>query len=182
MFAVILGVAVFSGLRKGMIRIGIGVVASILGFLLASWFYGIAGGFLAPYIPYRGLANFLGFMIVFGSVMIAGSLLAAVVGKGFKLVGLSWLDRLAGGAIGLVLGLIICVVLMMVQLAFTPARPPVAITGSVIAPYVLESAKYLSAMTPHEIKNGFRNAYDSVQKTWSELHASKKKKMPVRQE
>ena len=178
-FALIIGASVFSGFRKGMIRIGIGFVASIVAFVLASWFYGTAASFLTPTIGNRTLASFAGFILVFSAVMLLGALVSFVVARMFKLVGLSWLDRLAGGAFGVVRGVLISVVLLLIMLAFPIARMRAAVAGSTIAPYVIDTSHFISAITPFEIKDGFRASYEQVKKLWAETLKSKhKRKLP----
>ena len=97
-FAIIIIASIASGFSKGFVRIGIGFVASIAGIVLASWFYGTAAGWLAPYVTSPGVANFLGFLMVFAIVLSIGALVSGVLVRMFKLVGLSWLDRLLGDA------------------------------------------------------------------------------------
>ncbi len=61
----------------------------VLGFVLGLWFYGWAGGFLAPYLSSRQAANFAGFILVFIGVLLAGALVSFVVGKFLKVIGRS---------------------------------------------------------------------------------------------
>ncbi|MDQ6678646.1 MAG: CvpA family protein, partial [Acidobacteriota bacterium] len=90
--------------RKGLSREVIGLAASLLGLLLAVWFYRSAGARLAPYISSEWAASLGGFILIFFGVLILGGILSAVVGRLLKTIGLSMVDRLLGAAFGLVRG------------------------------------------------------------------------------
>jgi hypothetical protein len=56
--AIIVASTVF-GVMKGFFRLGIGLIATLLAFLMASWFYSEAGEWAIPYTSSRGVANFV---------------------------------------------------------------------------------------------------------------------------
>ena len=175
-FGLILAASVAAGFSKGLLRIGIGFGAVILGFLIASWSYGSVGYSLRHYVPTKQVANFLGFLLVFFLILAIGALTGALLARIFKLVGLSWLDRLLGGAFGIVRGLFICVIILMVLLAFSPSSTRAAVANSTLAPYAMEASSVLAAVTPHEIKDGFKEGYDTVKQAWAETFKKKHKK------
>jgi membrane protein required for colicin V production len=172
---------VFSGFSSGMARVIVGMGTTILAIILGVWFYGSMAGAFQEYVSSRAIANILGFFVVFVAVMLAGALLAALLAKLFKWVGLGWLDRLLGGALGLVRGILISVVLIMVMIAFTPNPPPRAVVNSRFAPYVVGAASVLTSITPHELKDGFRENYERVKKAWNETFETGAKKPPTSQ-
>jgi membrane protein required for colicin V production len=94
----------------------------------------------------------------------------------FKLVGLSWLDRLLGGAFGFVRGILFSVVLLMVMLAFAPTKTHNAVVDSYLAPYVMESANMLSMIAPFEFKDGFHKGYNEIKRAWGD---TLKRKLPA---
>ena len=159
-------VSTAAGFMKGFFRLGIGLAAAFLAFLLASWFYADAGEWAIPYTSSRGVANFVGYVLVFFGVMIAGALLGRLLAHFFKWIGLSWLDRTGGGALGVLRGALICVVIVLMITAFLPGEPPPAILHSRIAPYVLDGAHLLSLTTSPEMKQQFRQTYEKAKKAW----------------
>ena len=175
-FALIIGASLVSGFSKGMIKIGIGMAAVFIGFLAAAWLYGTMGAWMAPFVVSKAVANILGFLAVLAAVMLAGALLSWGLHKMFKAIGLTWLDRLAGGVFGLVRGFFVSAILLLVLLAFAPVPTHTAVVGSSIAPYVMESASVLSKATPYELKTGFRKSYEEIRKIWADAVKSKKKK------
>jgi membrane protein required for colicin V production len=152
-------VSVIGGFVEGFIRIGIGFAALILGFVLASWFHGVAGGWMTPYIHSKAAASVLGFLMIFIAILAAGGLTALIVQRVFRVAGLSWLDRLVGGAFGFVRGLLVLAIAALLVSAFFPRKLPAAVSQSEYAPYVFSLSKVLSEITPYEIKNSFEESY-----------------------
>lgn len=164
--ALILGLSMIAGIRRGFARVGVGLAATFIGLILGIWFYGSAGAFLLPYVSSRGVANFLGFLIVFFGVLLAGSLVGWVLSKLLKWAGLGWLDRLLGAAFGLLRGLLIAIALVLALAAFAPKPPPESVVRSRIAPYVIDAARVLAAIAPRELRDGFEASYERVKKVW----------------
>jgi membrane protein required for colicin V production len=155
----VLLMSVVSGFAEGFVRIAIGFFAMILGFLLASWFHGLVGGWLEPWVHSKALTSVIGFLIILIGMMALGALIAWLIQRMFKLVGLSWVDRLAGGAFGLVRGVLVLAIAALLLSAFVPKKMPAAVGQSELAPYVFGMSRVLSDMTPYEIKNGFEETY-----------------------
>ena len=163
----ILAVSVALSFRKGLTREVVGLASVVLAILLAIWFYGAAGSLLAPYLSSRALANFAGFLLVFGGVLLLGHLVSYVVGRFLKVTGLSIFDRLLGACFGALRGLLIAVALIMAIMAFSQGdQPPSSVVNSRTAPYVVDAARAFAAMAPHELKEGFRKTYGEVKLAW----------------
>lgn len=173
------GVSVVSGFKEGFIRLGIGLVSLIVGFVAAAWFYGLVADPLLPYVKMKPLANLLAFQIIFFGVMIVGALVAAVLARMFRLIGLSFIDRTMGAGFAVVRAAFILVIVTMGVMAFAPKWIPSAAGQSTIAPYVIRSADVLSAATPYELKHGFAQALEELQGMIKELNP---KRLVVRQE
>lgn len=177
---VVIALVIFSaidGFAKGMIRLGIGFCALILGFLLAAWYYPSAGMFLRGFVHSRTLSNLIGFFIIFGLVGLAGAIVGGLLARFFKLVGLGFFDRVGGSMLGAVQGALIAAVIVMILLAF-PRKPPAFIVQSYFAPYLVGSAQALSRITPVEMRDGFRQTYDELQRVWEDVFKKHKEKLP----
>jgi membrane protein required for colicin V production len=175
----VIGISTVTGLMRGFVRIGIGLAATVIGFLAASWFYPVAGAWAQPYTSSRGVANFVGYLIVFFGVLVAGALLSRALAKFFQWIGLSWLDRLGGGALGLIRGVLISFVIVLMISSFLPGNPPASIQQSRICPYVLQGADVLASATPIEMRQQFRRTYDSVRRAWVAPLQDQLKKSPL---
>lgn len=164
----VVGYSLLAGFNGGIARMGVGFAATVLGILFGFWFYGVAGAHLADYVSSPGVANLLGFLLVFGVFVLAGAIVGRILAKLFRWVGLSWLDRLLGAAFGVLRGAVIAVALVTVILAFAPTPPPPSIVQSKTLPYVIDTSSVLSSVTPHQVKDAFRETKEKVKKMWSD--------------
>jgi membrane protein required for colicin V production len=165
---IILAGSVASSLRKGLTREVIGLISVIVALLVGLWFYGIAGWYLLPYVSSRAIANFAGFLLVFVTVLLFGAAVGALVGRMLKFTGLSFVDHLMGAGFGLLRGIVISVALVVSIMAFSPGgKPPVAVVGSRVAPYMVDAARVCAALAPRELKLGFRQTYEQVKIAWA---------------
>jgi membrane protein required for colicin V production len=174
----IFGLSIATGIWKGFFRLSIGLAATILSILLASWFYGIAARIYEPYLKEQSFANFLGFLTILISVQLGGVLLAKLLAMIFKKAGLGWLDRTLGAAFGLVRALLVASVLVMILTAFSWNPPPSSVAQSRLAPYVMEGATILVYLTPREIRDGFEQNYAKLKKTWNKTLQDTLQQMP----
>lgn len=163
--AILLG-SVYSGFLKGFARIGIGMAALLLAFVLAALYYPEAALPVRDYTSSAGVANFCGFIGIFSAVVFAGALVGQAVTQFVKMVGLSWLNRGLGGAVGLVRGVLMAVIVLMAASAFLPGEPPSVVVQSRMAPYLLDSSRVLSNVMPAEFKQEFLRNYEKVKKAW----------------
>ena len=177
--AAIFGLSVVSGLYKGFFRLSIGLAATVLSILLASWFYGIPASFFSPYLKEQSLANFLRFLTVLIGVQLVGVLLAHLLSKTFKRAGLGWFDRLLGAAFGVVRAVLISTVFVMILTAFSWTKAPDAVANSTLAPYVMEGAQILVYLTPREIRDGFQSNYEKLRVKWKQTVQDTLKKTPA---
>jgi membrane protein required for colicin V production len=164
----IIAISVLTGFASGFARVGVGFIAMIVGLLCGFWFYGVVGAYVLDYVSSHAIANLIGFFVIFFGVLILGAIVGMILAKFFKWVGLSWLDRLLGGAFGLVRGFVIAAGIVTVLLAFAPTPPPRSVLESRFMPYVINVSDVFAALTPHEIKDAFYAARDKVKANWSE--------------
>lgn len=164
---ILLAGSVISAFSKGLTRELVGFVSVVAALLLGNWFYSSVGAHLAPYVSSKAIANLAGFLIVFGAVLLLGSLAGHILNRFMKVAGLSFFDRLLGAVFGLLRGLLISVGVLMAVMAFTPGnKPPQAVVRSRLAPYVMDAARVCAVLAPHELRQGFRESYENLKNTW----------------
>ncbi|MEA2874476.1 MAG: rane protein required for colicin production, partial [Hyphomicrobiales bacterium] len=78
--------------RKGFSREVIGLAASIFALVLAMWFYGLAGSFVAPYVDSARVANIHGVILVVVAVFLGGAILSWIVNSLLRTIGHSFLE------------------------------------------------------------------------------------------
>jgi membrane protein required for colicin V production len=162
--------SVFAAAKKGFSREMIGLIATLFALVLGLWLYGTAGAWLHPFVSSVGVANFVGFLLVFIGVLIVGGLLGALVGRFLSAAGLSWLDRALGAAFGIARGILASVALVLILTAFAPgssaAAPPAAVVHSRLAPYVIGASRVITELAPRELKDEFHTRYEQVKRAW----------------
>lgn len=165
---IVIASSVAAGLIAGFARVSIGFLAAILGVVFGFWFYGVPAGWVHRYLYSAALSNLIGFLLVFWSILAIGALVAKITSKLFKWTGLSWLDRLLGGAFGMVRGALIAVVMIAVLLAFTPRPMPNWMVKSQVLPYAMEASSAIASLAPNTIKNAFRESMQELRRLWNQ--------------
>jgi membrane protein required for colicin V production len=160
--------SVVAGFMAGFARVGIGFIAAVSGLLFGFWFYGIPAAWIHRYIHSVTISNLLGFFVVFWGFMAVGSLVGKLLAKLFKWTGLSWLDRLMGGAFGFVRGALIAIAFIAVLLAFTPRPLPNWMVDSQVLPYAIDASNICASLAPRAIKDAFRDSMFEIRKAWED--------------
>jgi membrane protein required for colicin V production len=177
LLVVIIGLSVAAGISAGFARVGVGFIAAISGLLFGFWYYNVPAVWVREHWTMSvNASNMLGFLVVFLMFLTAGAMIGKLLAKLFKWTGLSWLDRLLGGAFGLVRGTLMAVITVAVIMAFTPKPLPTWMVGSQVLPYVLDASNMCSKLAPSAVKEAFRDSVFEIRKMWEEELRKKQKK------
>jgi len=160
--AIVIVVSAISGLRTGFARVVIGLIATVVGFMLGFWCYRMVAAKLMPVVHNESAANTLGFLAIFVAVVAAGALIAALLSSIFKWVGLSWFNYLLGGAAGVVRGALVVAVMANILVAFAPSPTPVFLQQSYVLPYANRVASVLAQFAPQELKDSFMQQMENL--------------------
>ncbi len=159
--------SVIAGLRSGLARVVVGLVATVVGVLLGFWCYRLVAANLQPYVGTAALADILGFVAIFVGVLIVGSLIAALLARIFRWIGLSWFDHFLGGVAGFFRGILVVAGLAAILVAFVPAPAPPFLAHSRILPYASEIAAALAEAAPKDLKDSFLQQWDNLKQYWA---------------
>jgi membrane protein required for colicin V production len=160
--ALVIVVSAISGLRTGLARVVIGLVSTVVGFMLGFWCYRMVAAKIEPMVHDTGVANTLGFLIIFVAIVAAGALLAALLSSIFKWVGLSWFNYLLGGAAGMVRGALVVAIVANILVAFAPSPTPLFLQNSAVLPYANQVASVLAQVAPQELKDSFEQQMQNL--------------------
>lgn len=135
----------------GLLRGFVGVLASILAWVLASWVAFRHGAQVALLISDDGRPTltelFGGYALCFVAVLVLVGLVGWVVGKLVRGIGLSALDRLLGFGLGLLRGgFVACALLLLLGFTRAPREP--AWQRSQVVPVLLPGALWLRGWLP----------------------------------
>jgi membrane protein required for colicin V production len=150
--------SIAAGFWKGFARTAVGFAAAVLAIFCALWLYRTMGFWLRPYIVSKPAANATGFLIVYAAITTLGAIAGWLLAKFFRSKQLSWLDRLLGGAFGLIRGAFSAAIAVLVLMAFEPAPLARPIVESRLVPCFAGAAHVLAAAAPDEVRDGFRRA------------------------
>jgi membrane protein required for colicin V production len=164
----ILALSFLTALRNGMTREVVRIVALVFGLVAAMWGYErVAAEYLAPYIGDAQWSRFAAFAAIVLACLTAGAVVAALLAKLWGLTGLRWVDRLLGGAFGLVRGGVVATALVLAVVAFAPVGGAEAtVAESQLAPLVLHSARAASWVAPASLQNAYSEGFERVRAAW----------------
>lgn len=162
---VLLVAGLVAGLARGLVRIVIGIVSLVVAFFLASHYQDGLAAFLTARHVSPTPARIGAYILVFVATMLAGGLVAFVVGKLLKLAMLSWADRLAGGALGILAALLAAAFIVHPLAASSPEGSRLLATSK-IAPYVSVVADLGNAMAPDAVAKRYDAGIDALRKIW----------------
>jgi membrane protein required for colicin V production len=117
---VVVASAVLSGLAQGFLRSICSLVGLLFGLALAAWNYIWVGALFKPFVKVVEIADAIAFLLIAVLVMVVAGLVGSVLSKTFQKIGLGWLDSLAGGAFGLLQGVLLVTIIILVAVAFFP--------------------------------------------------------------
>lgn len=162
---VILLLSIMLGLLKGLTRVLIGIGALIAAFMLAAQLHGgLAAQLHGTGIPEPALM-LLAYLMIFFAVMLSGGLLAYFVRKLLRAAMLSWADRMAGAALGLVATLLVAALLVLPIVAYAPFGEG-ALRDSVLAPYVVVVADIANRLVPEEMSERYEEKVGELRRYW----------------
>jgi len=158
--AIIMASAIL-GIVKGLVKQVIGLAAVVAGLVLAALYYETAAGLFETFVHNGLVGRFLGFLLIFIVVLVAGSVLAWLISK--AMVGpLAFVNRVFGGVFGLVKAVLICGILVFAMTAFEIGRP--ALGESVLAPFCFGVTRAVVNMIPQDLRARFDSSYKEIRK------------------
>ena len=100
-----------------------------------------------------------------------------LVRRALKEAGLSWFDRILGGALGVVRGGLMVAVVLMGMAAFTPTSK--WLEGSQLAPYFLVVGRAAIWVAPSELRARFYQGLDLLRRQHQQLAPATESKRPA---
>jgi membrane protein required for colicin V production len=157
---IILACAVLGGLAQGFFRSFCSLAGLILGLVVAAWNYTRLAALFIPLVRIPAVANTIAFLLIALLVMVVIGLIGNLLAKAFRLLGLGWLDALAGGVFGFFQGVLVVVIGILVIVAFFPE---VHWISDARLPRMFFGACHVSAnVTPNELGERVRSGL----RTW----------------
>ena len=141
------------GIRRGFIRGTFSFLAIIVGIVIGIMFYELAGQVLinTGLIDNKSIASVLGFILLTIICYILIQLLAWLLTKLMGALHLSIIDRIAGGFLGVIIGIIV-VFFIISGLGFFYKENDPPLKKSVVVPYINVSYDIIKETVPEDFK------------------------------
>jgi membrane protein required for colicin V production len=148
----------------------------VLGYLSAVWGYHRLSGLFRPYVNATQYADIAAFLTIFFAVLILSGMVGRLARWAMKEVGLRSIDRLLGGAFGLIRGVAIVTVGVVAIAAFAPDNQ--ALARSSLGGYFLVAARTATWVAPYELRARVRAGAQAIRdlQANAELHAESGKR------
>jgi membrane protein required for colicin V production len=174
---VLAGIAVFSlarGMWRGAVSQVFGILGVIGGFVLASNYYQVLAVRVTQAFPSLTAPQAVSFAVLFLLTWFCIGLLGYLIGKLLHGTGLGFLDRVAGGAVGVAKAAVIAVVLISALTFFLPPQSPL-LSESCLVPHVQEIGRFLVRVTPESVQTLFEEKQKELKRYWLERDRGDKK-------
>jgi len=159
---VIIAVSIIQAAISGFFHEAFGIAGLIVGYLLAAWNYQRLAARYAPYLKSMWLGEIGAFLVIFLAVLVVAGIAGRITRHIVKEAGLSFVDRILGGALGLLRGILLVAVIIMSMAAFTPTSTWLA--GSELAPYFLVVGRAAIWVAPSELRGRFYQGLDLLRR------------------
>ncbi len=169
---VVILISVVQAASAGFFHEIFGLAGLVFGYLLAAWQYWRLAAWFSPYLKSEWLGDIAGFLLIFMGVMILAGIAGRIVRWIVNEAGLSFLDRLLGGFLGLLRGCLLVAVVLMSMAAFTPTSRMLA--GSALAPYFLVVGRAAIWVAPSELRARFYQGLDLLHREQQPAEATTK--------
>ena len=149
---------------RGLIREILSIFGIVAAFVLASRGYPYVAQHLESVVTQMWLRQALGFGLIFLTTTVVYVVLARLLLRLVKAVGLSLPNRMLGGLFGFVKVGVVIAALLLITAQFYPTFATGLATESQLAPAVFRVADALSTLLPAGASDEFHQVYNSVRR------------------
>lgn len=150
---VVLIISFLGGLTRGIIGTVLPLAGLVVGIWLAGSYHGTVAGWLDGVIKNESWADVAGYAIIVVLALIASWVIASILGKFVRLIFMGWIDRLAGAALGLVLGAVLVGAALAALLKFQVFGVGNVIEDSGLAAVLLKYFPMVLELLPEEFES-----------------------------
>jgi len=153
------------GIKRGFIKGTFSIIAIIIGLVAGIMFYTQAAGVLKGYGLVRNvsIASVIGFLVITVASYLLIQIFAWALTKFLSTLHLSLLDRIMGGFLGIITGVIlVSFIISGISFFFPENEPP--LRNSVFVPYVNGSFAIIKEVIPEDFKKDLQQTRKIIQK------------------
>jgi len=151
---IVLSLSIIFGIIKGFIRELLSLAFFIIAVVLAALYYSDVGKWLGDPVKDKDIANFIGFILIFTTVLIIGTLITYFTKSIFTIGPLKSIDKILGGLFGLVRGILIASIIVFALVAF-PVNDSLVL-NSRLSPYIMKTIDVVMNFVPLKYRQKFK--------------------------
>lgn len=160
----VVAISVLFAALRGFLYEAFSLAGVVFGFVIAAWGYARVAPWFLQYVKAQPIADFGAFCALFVLTTLLFSLAGEITRSAAKSVGLRPVDRVLGGAFGLLRGLLAGAVIALAVAAYIPQ----AMEGSLLGRHFLVGARALSWITPEDVRRQFQEGTMAIRKAAEE--------------
>lgn len=146
------------GFIRGFVREALSLTTWVVAILLAIVFSEQLATQL-PFISHELARLALSFVLILVGVLMIGSLINHIVGKGIHAIGMGGLDRVLGGAFGVIRGaLVVTLLVLLLGLGFLGVNDYQPWQKSTLVPHFKEGAEWIKSIIPPDVEQQLKEA------------------------
>ncbi len=165
-FCILIGASIIYSLIRGLVREIFSFLAVILGFLGASYGYGVVAQWLGHWMENVTLCQILGFIILLLLISLSLSLSGRILSGAVNKTGLGWADRMGGAAFGFLKAILLIAIIVLILTAFLPGKSAL-LSESRVAPNAMAIARGLSFLVPAKLKDLYTEKERDLKRIWA---------------
>lgn len=150
----VLALLTWRAYRNGFVRELVSLAAVVLAVPIAGLLYDDMVPKVDPIVHNLLLSSLISFLAIFGSVILAGQVAAHLLRRSVEILNLGAADQLAGGAFGLLKGIILCQVLLIALVMFPDPDLRDQIDDSRVARTMLDGTPFVLSILPGQFHDG----------------------------
>lgn len=163
---IIIGLSVLHGLSHGALRMLTSLLSFALGIYAASVWHGQAAKLAQAHLGTSpSSSEILGYAAVFVLIFVAVEAVGHRIIALAEVAHLNLLDRLAGAALGAVLGAIFAGLNILLLTALLPSNYPL-VQNSELAPKILSYDRELMKYVPAQVQQAYQNKREQLTRYW----------------
>ena len=162
---VIIALFTLLGIKRGFIKGTFSILAIIIGLIFGIMFYANISGVLMSYglVKNISIASVIGFLIITVACYLLIQILAWALTKFLSSLHLSLLDRVMGGFLGIITGVIlVSFIISGISFFFPENEPP--LKNSIFVPYVNGTFAIIREVIPEDFKKDLHQTRKIIQK------------------
>lgn len=161
---IVFTVFVIIGMLRGFVRQVFAILAIGGGIMIATMFFDLIGSLLIlnKIVINNSIANILGFVLTLIVSYLIIFLIGYVVLKLIGTLNLNWADRIGGGVLGGIFGIVICILFVSCLTFFYGEKDPV-FKNSVTTPYLKTAYALLKDSIPKDLDAELQRARKLIQ-------------------